>query len=443
MIEYQEKAKDLNRLKDKGSDFIDPAAHKKEMADLSNDTMKKLAEMGNGWAIFGTVIQNSSQKFTDALVGWINDVDNVGRSWVTLRETVKGALRDMLTEMQKMMIQKMVMEPLFNKVGGWFGPKMGADGKVDTSGANAALGKLGGIAEAAAKAVAELGTKAMEAIARITGASSVPGGVPGVTGDAPPPPAGLTGGTSGTGAGLTGGTDGTGAGLIGGLGGTGGATPEKPLIELAEETTKTAFSLDGLNMRVGLSDAAMTLQAIASGESAYGAAGLGIAAELTAKLVAQLGTAAASAIAKIQGGTAIDLGEGGGGDSAGGFNFGSTFGIVSMLAGKFASGGSVLSGSTYRVGERGPELFVSKTAGAIVPNNRLGGGGGPGGATVTIVQNISPGKASTQTSAPGGGAAPWAGMAKAVEGVVLETIRREQRQGNSLNPVFPNRRGRA
>jgi hypothetical protein len=57
------------------------------------------------------------------------------------------------------------------------------------------------------------------------------------------------------------------------------------------------------------------------------------------------------------------------------------------------------------------------------------------------VQNISPGKTSTQTSAPGGGAAPWAGMAKAVEGVVLETIRKEQRQGNSLNPVFPGRRG--
>lgn len=39
-----------------------------------------------------------------------------------------------------------------------------------------------------------------------------------------------------------------------------------------------------------------------------------------------------------------------------------------------ASGGPVMAGMPYLVGERGPELMVPKTAGAIVPNNALGGG---------------------------------------------------------------------
>lgn len=32
-----------------------------------------------------------------------------------------------------------------------------------------------------------------------------------------------------------------------------------------------------------------------------------------------------------------------------------------------------MSGSTYLVGERGPELFTAKTSGNIIPNNQLGG----------------------------------------------------------------------
>lgn len=40
-----------------------------------------------------------------------------------------------------------------------------------------------------------------------------------------------------------------------------------------------------------------------------------------------------------------------------------------------ATGGSVSSGLSYLVGERGPEMFVPRTAGTIVPTHRLGGGG--------------------------------------------------------------------
>ena len=39
-------------------------------------------------------------------------------------------------------------------------------------------------------------------------------------------------------------------------------------------------------------------------------------------------------------------------------------------------GGQVLAGTPYIVGEKGAELFIPATSGNIVPNNKLGGGGG-------------------------------------------------------------------
>jgi phage-related minor tail protein len=38
-----------------------------------------------------------------------------------------------------------------------------------------------------------------------------------------------------------------------------------------------------------------------------------------------------------------------------------------------ASGGPIAANTPYMVGERGPELFMSKSAGTIIPNNALGG----------------------------------------------------------------------
>jgi len=49
-----------------------------------------------------------------------------------------------------------------------------------------------------------------------------------------------------------------------------------------------------------------------------------------------------------------------------------------------AIGGSVQNGSPYMVGERGPELFIPNSQGSIVPNSRMGGGGG-----VTVNQTIN------------------------------------------------------
>jgi phage-related minor tail protein len=61
-------------------------------------------------------------------------------------------------------------------------------------------------------------------------------------------------------------------------------------------------------------------------------------------------------------------------------------GFFSVLAGTFggarAQGGSVGSGRSYLVGEQGPELFMPKASGTIVPNHALGGG------TANIVVNV-------------------------------------------------------
>jgi hypothetical protein len=49
--------------------------------------------------------------------------------------------------------------------------------------------------------------------------------------------------------------------------------------------------------------------------------------------------------------------------------------IDAVFGGGKAIGGPVMGGTSYLVGERGPELFTPNSSGSITPNNRLGGGG--------------------------------------------------------------------
>jgi hypothetical protein len=66
------------------------------------------------------------------------------------------------------------------------------------------------------------------------------------------------------------------------------------------------------------------------------------------------------------------MGGGGGGRSGGG---GGLFG-GSIIPGFLASGGPANANKPYIVGERGPELFVPRSTGTVVPNDQLGMGGG-------------------------------------------------------------------
>ena len=55
-----------------------------------------------------------------------------------------------------------------------------------------------------------------------------------------------------------------------------------------------------------------------------------------------------------------------------------------------AMGGPVNAGSPYMVGEKGPELFVPRSSGSIVPNGAMGSSGGSAGG-VTVNYNIAAG----------------------------------------------------
>ena len=85
----------------------------------------------------------------------------------------------------------------------------------------------------------------------------------------------------------------------------------------------------------------------------------------------------------------------GGSGGGGGFDFGSLIsGVMKMFGGTFAEGGSPPVGKISLVGERGPELFVPNTAGKIIPNHALNGGGG----SVTVIQNYTVGDVATEAT---------------------------------------------
>ena len=71
------------------------------------------------------------------------------------------------------------------------------------------------------------------------------------------------------------------------------------------------------------------------------------------------------------------------GSAAGEFTKGKGGGIFGAIAGMFANGGRPPVGRPSIVGEKGPELFVPRTSGTIVPNNKLGGGG-----STSVVVNV-------------------------------------------------------
>jgi len=98
--------------------------------------------------------------------------------------------------------------------------------------------------------------------------------------------------------------------------------------------------------------------------------------------------------------------------------------IGGVLGGLFANGGRPPVGKASVVGERGPELFVPKVAGTIIPNNALGGGG----TTNMITVNVD----ATGSSVAGNGseADQLGGL---IASVVQATIIDEQRSGGLLN----------
>jgi hypothetical protein len=87
---------------------------------------------------------------------------------------------------------------------------------------------------------------------------------------------------------------------------------------------------------------------------------------------------------------------GGGGAGRGGSGFLSLF--SSLFGGGLASGGPVQAGRTYLVGERGPELLVSGSAGRVIPNHAIGGAN----VSISVINNAGAQVSATSRQDGGG-----------------------------------------
>jgi len=111
-----------------------------------------------------------------------------------------------------------------------------------------------------------------------------------------------------------------------------------------------------------------------------------------------------------------------GGGGGGGVGFGSVnLGISSGLS--FANGGRPPVGKASLVGERGPELFVPKSAGTIIPNNAMGGDS----VTNMVTVNVDASGSSVQ-----GSTADAQQLGQAIGQAVQAQLIKEKRAGGLL-----------
>jgi uncharacterized protein YgiB involved in biofilm formation len=89
-------------------------------------------------------------------------------------------------------------------------------------------------------------------------------------------------------------------------------------------------------------------------------------------------------------------------------------GIASLFGGFRETGGSVMPGKAYVVGEKRPELFVPSTAGYIMPRVPSGQGGGGQQQSVNVTVNPSPLFITT--------------VAQGAQAAAQETLRKSSRQ---------------
>lgn len=109
---------------------------------------------------------------------------------------------------------------------------------------------------------------------------------------------------------------------------------------------------------------------------------LDMAAQIIAKWIQM--TILNSILKLFPGGAAVGDGLGSVSDNVAAYSSTGIEGInIGTFGGARANGGPVSGGQMYMVGERGPELFVPGRSGTIVPNDKMGGGGG-----VNVVVNV-------------------------------------------------------
>ncbi len=92
-----------------------------------------------------------------------------------------------------------------------------------------------------------------------------------------------------------------------------------------------------------------------------------------------------------------------------------------LFGGGKAAGGPVAGGTTYMVGERGPELFTPSRSGSIIPNDAMGGGG------TSVVVNVDASGSNVQ-----GDQAQGRQLGVAISAAVQAELVKQQRPGGLL-----------
>ena len=200
--------------------------------------------------------------------------------------------------------------------------------------------------------------------------------------------------------------------------------------QLTVEQQKQKDLADGVANTVG-QGMTSAFDALISGSENFGASLRNIASGVLKDIAMQLLriyviNKAINAISSFLG-PKTSAGAGFGGFNPASFSMGSLSGGLTGV-GNFSSafvpkalGGSVSAGSSYMVGERGPELFTPKHGGSIVPNNALGGG------STNVVVNVDASGSNVQ-----GDQAQAKQLGVVVSAAVQAELVKQQRPGGLL-----------
>jgi len=162
-------------------------------------------------------------------------------------------------------------------------------------------------------------------------------------------------------------------------------------LNLATDSLKTNFERIGESIASGVSD---NLTAAIQGTKTLGDAAKSILNDLSSSLI-RLGVN--TLLSKIPG-----------------------FGGLPILGGK-ARGGPVKAGGSFVVGEKGPELFVPKRSGTIIPNDKLGGG------STNISVNVDASGSSVQGNNESGKE-----LGRAISAAIQSELLKQKRPGGLL-----------
>ena len=188
---------------------------------------------------------------------------------------------------------------------------------------------------------------------------------------------------------------------------------EESLKKQQEETEKLKEKMTAVGEEIE-SSIKNNLRDAITGAKSFGEAMSGVLNRIRDKIIdAQL--------AKLVGGFGEAFGKsasGGKGKGIGGF-------LGGILGGLFAEGGRPPVGKASIVGERGPELFVPKVAGTIVPNDAMGGGGD------SVVNNITVSVDATG-SAVSGSSADGNELGQQIAAAIQSELIKQKRVGGLL-----------